>query len=439
MIPIISRLEPTDYFRLAYALIILFVDRFLRLFWPFISPYVECMYKRDKKDLFVLLKDTCELIDHFGYSCEEHIIFTADGQLLTLFRVLPKENSGTGKPPVLLLHGAMLSSDIWLIHREEEKNLPLYLAANGYEVWLGNRRGNKYCGKHKTLKPRNPDFWDWSLDEVALFDIPAMVDKILSCHSRGMRCMVIGFSQGSAELMAGLSLLPELNDKIGLAVGLAAMTRPSFTKNGPSIISSFVHGPPQLLYLLFGRKMILSSVLFWMEALPAHIYAQMIDFFLSLLFGWDCKNINVHDRRHMYMKLYSYSSVKTVAHWFQMARTGRFQMFDESANDNISRRQGHVPLAYPLQQIKTPVVTFQGQRDTLADPRYTRSRLGRALLEEIVISDYEHLDFLMAHNVDQVVFPKVLQVLSKCKIAASPKTTTNGLRSPRNSSDMSIF
>lgn len=441
MIPIISRLELADYFRLAYALFILFVDRFLRLLWPFISPYVDTMYKRDKRDLFVLLKDTCELVEHFGHSCEEHIVFTADGQFLTLFKVPPKEPCG--RPPVLLLHGAMLCSDIWLIHRDEQKNLPLYLAANGYEVWLGNRRGNKYCGKHKLMKPRNENFWDWSLDDVALFDLPAMVDKVLSQHSRGMRCIVIGFSQGSAELMAALSLVPELNEKVGLAVGLAAMTRPSFTSTGPSVISALIHGPPQLLYLLFGRKMMLSSVLFWMEALPPHMYVQMIDFFLALLFGWDCKNIDVSDRRHMYMKLYSYSSVKSISHWFQMARTGRFQMFDDSANANISRRPGHVPLAYPLKQIKAPVVLFSGQRDTLADHKYTRSRLGDSLHEDIVIPEYEHLDFLMSRDVDTVLFPKILQVLAKCKTASiSPKALSNGVgspRSPRRSSDMTVY
>ena len=145
----------------------------------------------------------------------------------------------------------------------------------------------------------------------------------------------------------------------------------------------------------------------------------------------------------MYMKLYSYSSVKSISHWFQMARTGRFQMFDDSANANISRRPGHVPLAYPLKQIKAPVVLFSGQRDTLADHKYTRSRLGDSLHEDIVIPEYEHLDFLMSRDVDTVLFPKILQVLAKCKTASiSPKALSNGVgspRSPRRSSDMTVY
>jgi lysosomal acid lipase/cholesteryl ester hydrolase len=437
MIPIVSRLELADYFRLAYALIILAINRILLFVWPVISPYIDSLYRRDRKDLFVMLQDTCDLIKHFGHSCEEHVLFTEDGQLLTLFKIAPRETSG--RPPVLFLHGAMLSSDIWLIHRDEGKNLPLFLAANGYEVWLGNRRGNKYCGKHKSHGPGKADFWNWSLDEVALFDIPAMVGRVLSEYGKGMKCIIIGFSQGSAELMASLSLLPELNEKVGLAVGLAAITRPSSTLSGPSIISALIHGPPQLLSLIFGNKMMLASVLFWMDALPAPVYVKMIDSFLSLLFGWTCANIEYEDRLHMYMKLYSYSSVKAIAHWFQMARSGRFQMFDESSSHAGSGRPGHLPLAYPLRQIKSPLVLFNGEQDTLSDPAYTRSCLGDCLTEEIVIPLYEHLDFLMARNVDTAVFPRLLQILSKCKTVV--KAVPNGVgspRSPRRTSELSV-
>lgn len=44
-----------------------------------------------------------------------------------------------------------------------------------YDVWMGNFRGNKYSHKHKTLKPSDKEFWNFSLDELALYDIPSMV------------------------------------------------------------------------------------------------------------------------------------------------------------------------------------------------------------------------------------------------------------------------
>ena len=51
----------------------------------------------------------------------------------------------------------------------------LYLRSS-YDVWLGNFRGNKYSSKHLRLKPFDSEYWDFSLDELALIDIPAMID-----------------------------------------------------------------------------------------------------------------------------------------------------------------------------------------------------------------------------------------------------------------------
>jgi lysosomal acid lipase/cholesteryl ester hydrolase len=354
-----------------------------------------------------------------------------------LFKILAK-GTGDPKPPILMLHGAMLSSDIWMVHREAESNLPIWLAGLGYDVWLGNRRGNKYCSKHSRFRTLDPAFWDWSMDEVALYDIPCLLKVVLRNYPKGTRCIVIGFSQGSAELFASLALSPEVNCQVGLAIGLAAMTRPASSMSGPSLVSALIHGPPQLLYLLFGRKSMLSSVLFWMEALPGRVYSNMIDWFLQLLFGWNCRNIAIHDRSHMYLKLYSYCSVKCIAHWFQMARSGRFQMFDEGAMEvgiAGSRRPGHVPPAFPLKQISAPVVLFAGARDSMADHEYTQHVLRHCVVESIVIDDYEHLDFLMARNVRHALFPSLERVLSRIKFK-KPSSTSNGVS--RRSSDLSV-
>ncbi|KAF9945680.1 cholesterol esterase, partial [Modicella reniformis] len=69
-----------------------------------------------------------------------------------------------------------MCSEVWLCNLDEERNLAFVLAEAGYDVWLGNARGNKYSLKHMYLKPHEDKFWDFSMDELALFDMPDTID-----------------------------------------------------------------------------------------------------------------------------------------------------------------------------------------------------------------------------------------------------------------------
>lgn len=47
-------------------------------------------------------------------------------------------------------------------------------ANRGYDVWVGNTRGNRYSTNHTTLNPKKDHkFWEYSFQHMALFDIPA--------------------------------------------------------------------------------------------------------------------------------------------------------------------------------------------------------------------------------------------------------------------------
>ena len=52
---------------------------------------------------------------------------------------------------------------------------------DGWDVWVGNNRGNIYSRHNTKLSPEdNPkEFYDYSFYEMAKYDLPAMVDGIL--------------------------------------------------------------------------------------------------------------------------------------------------------------------------------------------------------------------------------------------------------------------
>ena len=55
------------------------------------------------------------------------------------------------------------------------------LASAGFDVWLGNSRGNMYSNKHIKLDAvkDKKQFYDFTFQEIGMFDLPAMIEKIL--------------------------------------------------------------------------------------------------------------------------------------------------------------------------------------------------------------------------------------------------------------------
>ena len=77
------------------------------------------------------------------------------------------------------MHGLADSAIAWVIN-VPDKAPALVAAMAGYDVWLGNFRGNKYARKHETLDPDKDDeeFWDFSFTEMANHDAIDMIDYI---------------------------------------------------------------------------------------------------------------------------------------------------------------------------------------------------------------------------------------------------------------------
>lgn len=424
--PFISRLSAIGWIgmgRLLFATVVIMLEsvfRVLLLLVPtrlshfasvklnFYFPSGRAIWGDDASEHVTMDMSTQELIAYFGYPVEEHMVCTEDGYCLSLQRIPHSKHvsnaTAVPRPAVLLVHGLMQSSEAWVCWNE---SLAFLLSDSSYDVWLGNVRGNKYSCRHVSLKPFESKFWDFSLDEMAMFDLPCMIDFILQ-HTGNEKLSYIGFSQGTGAALACFSLLPRVASKISIFVALSPAAKAKGLRKG--MLQTFINMAPESLFLLLGTRAVLTISLFWRSVLHRRLFARVIDRSCETLFGWEMRNIGPIQRKTLlYPHLFSYASVKTVAHWMQIAACDRFQQYDENQSFGKGYR-GILPQGYPVCQIRCKMAMFYGGSDDLTDIQWLLGQLSPDTMR-VNVEGYEHLDLIWAEDAHERVFPKVLAVL----------------------------
>lgn len=124
-----------------------------------------------------------------------HPITTGDGLGLSLLRFQQQE-APEPDDVVMLLHGLTTSTDMFIM--PEHKNLVTYLHEHGYtDVWSFDWRGSM---RH----PYNTTPNNYSVDDIALFDVPAAVAEIRRHIGPKRRLHVICHCVGSLGFMMSL-------------------------------------------------------------------------------------------------------------------------------------------------------------------------------------------------------------------------------------------
>jgi lysosomal acid lipase/cholesteryl ester hydrolase len=174
---------------------------------------------------------TPQLIEKYGYTSETHHIETADGYILELHRVVGRHNetrAGHTKKVVFLMHGLLCTSADW-VYLGPDKSLSYLLSDEGYDVWMGNARGNRYSKNHTTFNVKDKQFWQFSWHEIGIYDLPASIDYVLETTGQ-KRLQYIGHSQGTTVFYVMTSMLPVYNDKVILMQSLAPVAYLAHTK-----------------------------------------------------------------------------------------------------------------------------------------------------------------------------------------------------------------
>jgi len=404
----------TDILLAAFLLV---SEAFLSVIWrilplSFLEQWVQNVFVGPKESDPNLEKDFVELAESlFGpeFQVQEHHTVTKDGYILGIHRIIKSELSGK-KGVVFIMHGLMQSSEAWIA--SGKRSLPYMLASEGYEVWLGNNRGNKYSHKHIRYSPNENAFWDFCIDNLALDDIPTMINYVLQT-SGSTALSYIGFSNGTAQGFAALSSNPDIAKKVNIFIAMAPCTRVKGLSN--RMVRSLTTSRPGLVFLLFGRRALLPETLFWRKMLTTPVYIYVVDRCMNFLFGWNLHNIKPEEKPVLYSHIYSFSSVKTLVHWFQITRVQRFQMFDSNLNaDNFEQGSYRTYLIpnYNLAAINCPIALFYGGRDTIPDVSFLLTQLPKSTFQHKE-EDYEHIDFMWSKNAHERVFPKVINLISE--------------------------
>ncbi|CAB3251570.1 unnamed protein product [Arctia plantaginis] len=268
-----------------------------------------------------------ELITKYGYPVEVHHVTTDDGYILEMHRIpygrdknnVPNKN----KPVVILQHGLLCSSAVWVL-TGPSVGFGYILAEEGYDVWLGNFRGNRYSRRHVRLNPDsrfNVAFWRYSWDEHGNYDIPAMIDYALA-HTGKDRLHYIGHSMGTTSFFTMASLRPEYNEKIITMQALAPVAYMAHNRNLLlNIIAPFANDIERLGAIIgYGEFLTSRQVFVWAgEAFCRDevVFQPICSNIMFLLGGWNEAQHNSTIMPVIFGHVPAGGSVRQLAHYGQ--------------------------------------------------------------------------------------------------------------------------
>jgi lysosomal acid lipase/cholesteryl ester hydrolase len=272
------------------------------------------------------------------------------------------------------------------------------LADAGYDVWIGNFRGNKYAKFHKTLSPAEHSFWQFSWDQMAHFDLPAMIDLALNV-SKADNLYYVGFSLGTTTAFAKFSQDREFAKKIKKFYALAPMATVKHIKGPLALIAKFT-GPLEWAAKLVGIDEFEPSP--WLMDLFAKYFCGtpvsdlVCTNLLFLIGGPESKQLNT-TRLPVYLSHSpSGTSTRTVVHMGQMVNSGKLQAYDYGKKGNQENYHQDKPFEYDLTEMEVPVAIYSGGEDWLADPKDVQNLLPllKTLTENTYLPDYNDFDFI---------------------------------------------
>ncbi|EGT30719.1 hypothetical protein CAEBREN_12418 [Caenorhabditis brenneri] len=347
------------------------------------------------------------MINRWGYPVLIYTVETTDGYILELHRIpYGKTNvtwSNGTKPVVFMQHGLLGASSDWTMNLPGQSAAFIFADA-GFDVWLGNMRGNTYCEKHKNLKPSSSKFWQWSWDEMASYDLPAMINKVLEVTGE-KNLYYMGHSQGTLTMFSHLSKDDgSFAKKIKKFFALAPIGSGWFD----------IFGTGEFLPSNWAMKLAAKYICDGLR-----IGSNLCNNVCFLIAGpksdqWNSTRVPVYASHDP-----AGTSTQNIIHWIQMVRRGEVPAYDWGSKLNKKKYGQANPPLYDFTKIKgTEIYLYWSDTDWLADEKDVTDYLLTRLNPDTVVQtnyfpDYNHFDFVFGLRAATKIYKPIVDICTE--------------------------
>ncbi|XP_012231374.2 lipase 3-like isoform X1 [Linepithema humile] len=358
--------------------------------------------------------NTLELIKKAGYLAEAHVVLTEDGYLLTIHRIPGAKNS----PPVFVQHGLLCSSAAWIINGKQGA-LAYKLADQGYNVWLGNFRGNTYSRTHISLSPSDSKFWDFSFEEIGTYDLPAIISYITNLTSKPLYTY-IGHSMGTTTFYVMAIKRPEIAKMVRMMISLAPAAFIGNMTSSLQLLVPFTSSFEAMHFLGIYEFLPTNCVLQYLMKVLCNIdffTQQICSNIIFYICGFDEEQFNYNLLPMILVQFPSGTSIKLVSHFLQEINSGKFRAYDYGREKNMQIYNATIPPDYDLSRITVPIALIHAGNDwvvTEKDLKMLRDSLTNIVEDyRVPFPKFNHADFMWAKDVDALVYEKILEIMEK--------------------------
>jgi len=300
------------------------------------------------------------------------------------------------------------------------------LADAGYDVWMADTRGGKPSRRHSKHSSSSPHYWRLSWDDVARYDLPAIIDRVLKrsfqpslylgCH--GLGC---------TTALASLATNTDTSDKVRMLLAMAPISRLGHSETLNALSKRAVKQALKRMPDGEFSPNIDDGLATESSKIVRRISAAICPYaeakspcrrnLLFALNGGASGNMNATRMPEILAHAQSSVSKRMIAHLAQMVGAKRMRTFDSAH-------------AYDLSRVKTRVAVFSGDQDALACPKdvsWLVKKLRKRIARDVQVRGFGHLDFIWADDVRGRVYKPIIRIIRRDEKKSGKARASNSI------------